>query len=46
MARVKLYRVFSVVDDTTIRVVGTEGEAESICNQNEEFDYETIYDYW
>lgn len=46
MVRVKIFRVFSVIDGYTIRRVHSEAEAQRLCAKCEEYDYEVLVEYW
>ena len=43
---VEIFRVFSVVDGYTVRTVETEEQAQALVDANEEYDYESVVEYW
>lgn len=43
---VETFRIFSVIDGYTIRTVGEEAVAQKLCDENDEYDYECVVEYW
>lgn len=43
---IEIFRIFSVIDGYTIKRVETEAQAQRICDENGEYDYEVVIEHW
>lgn len=46
MTQVEIFRVFSIIDGSTIKRLSSEDAACKMCDENEEYDYEVIFEYY